>query len=109
MNLEDNFRKFWEKILTGVNRQDQNNFSPGGTHREQFGCIVQNLDFWKANMRPFNGKTSEECNFESSRDNFLQETQEGTYQCLLWISEKFFHWRSKNWIILTEGDTRYPE
>ena len=32
MNLQDKFMKIGVEVPTGVNRQDQKEFSPGGTH-----------------------------------------------------------------------------
>ena len=46
VNLEDNFTKFWDGVPTGVNRQDQKDFSSGGTHGGKFGIIGQISTFW---------------------------------------------------------------
>tara|TARA_B100000029_G_C17182410_1_gene817455 strand:- start:415 stop:546 length:132 start_codon:yes stop_codon:yes gene_type:complete len=43
VNPKDKFMNFEEKVPTGVNRQDQNYFSPGGTHGGKFH-VIDNID-----------------------------------------------------------------
>ena len=46
VNPEDNFTKFWDGVPTGVNRQDQKDFSSGSTHGEKFGIIGKTSTIW---------------------------------------------------------------
>ena len=56
MKLQDNFMKFTKKIQKDVKRQEQKEFSPGGTHRGYFYIIEQNLIFRLPEKGPISGK-----------------------------------------------------
>ena len=57
MSLEKFFMKFVEKIHTGVNCQDQNYFSPGGTHQAQIHVIEQMWTISQPHKVPIIGQT----------------------------------------------------
>ena len=42
---EDNFMKFGVEVLLGANCQDQNVFSPGGTHGGNFTILTKFTEF----------------------------------------------------------------
>ena len=52
VNLEDNFMKFTQQVLQGVNCQGQKVFSPGGTHGGDFKLCKQNWTFPQPDKGP---------------------------------------------------------
>ena len=79
VNPKDKFMNFEEKVPTGVNRQDQNYFSPGGTHGRNFTLLSKLRQFYKKTRGTIWVETSWVRNFWGLRENIIWETQESTY------------------------------